>query len=276
MNYVKKIAWVIVLLMLFSIVVNGEQVSDYEKIPVLIDEQEERCVGYLIDDTVYVKVRDFSEKVSECTIRWEAETHSAYIILKEYTIIVPENDAIIEAKDRFLYTDCYPRIIDGALYAPVRILGKVLGAEILWNEENSTVEVSCGKIVFESADKFYDPTDLYWMSRIIHAEAGGEPFLGKVGVGTVVMNRVKSDQFPSTVYEVIFDTKHGRQFAPTAGTYIYKEPTEECVKAAKVVLEGYRLHEDIMYFMNESLAENFWIKHNRNYLFTICCHDFYA
>ena len=39
--------------------------------------------------------------------------------------------------------------------------------------------------------------DLYELARLIHAEAEGEPFIGKVAVGAVVMNRLKDPRFPN-------------------------------------------------------------------------------
>ena len=62
------------------------------------------------------------------------------------------------------------------------------------------------------ADSAYDYEDLYWLSRIISAEAKGEGFTGQIGVGTVVLNRVRSSQFPNTIYGVIFDRKNGTQY----------------------------------------------------------------
>lgn len=39
----------------------------------------------------------------------------------------------------------------------------------------------------------YSEGDLYWLARIIEAEAGAEPYNGKVAVGNVILNRVKSN-----------------------------------------------------------------------------------
>ena len=45
----------------------------------------------------------------------------------------------------------------------------------------------------------YSENDLYWLSRIIEAEASGESFNGKIAVGNCVLNRVKSSEFPNTI-----------------------------------------------------------------------------
>ena len=46
--------------------------------------------------------------------------------------------------------------------------------------------------------------DLNLLARLIHAEAEGEPFIGKVAVGAVIMNRLKDPRFPNTISEIIF------------------------------------------------------------------------
>ena len=38
----------------------------------------------------------------------------------------------------------------------------------------------------------YSSNDVYLLAKLIHAEARGEPYTGKVAVGAVVLNRVKS------------------------------------------------------------------------------------
>jgi N-acetylmuramoyl-L-alanine amidase len=48
----------------------------------------------------------------------------------------------------------------------------------------------------ESGDTWYDEEDLYWLSRIISAEARGESLEGQIAVGNVVLNRMKSDRWP--------------------------------------------------------------------------------
>ncbi|MBQ2468213.1 MAG: cell wall hydrolase, partial [Clostridia bacterium] len=114
------------------------------------------------------------------------------------------------------------------------------------------------------------------LSRIISAEAEGEPLEGKLAVGTVILNRVASPDYPDTIYGVIFDRQNGVQFTPAGSGTVYCDPGPDSVRAAKMCLEGYRTSGDILFFMNESIAESFWIKNNRAFAFSIGKHDFYA
>lgn len=46
--------------------------------------------------------------------------------------------------------------------------------------------------------------DLYLLSRMISAEARGEPYTGQVAVGAVILNRVRHPSFPNTIAGVIY------------------------------------------------------------------------
>lgn len=87
----------------------------------------------------------------------------------------------------------------------------------------------------------YVPTDsdLYLLGAIIQCESEGEPYEGKLAVGSVVMNRVKSSYFPNTISGVIFQKG---QFSPVAsGRYAYRLQAgvnSECLQAAQEVLDG--------------------------------------
>ena len=125
------------------------------------------------------------------------------------------------------------------------------------------------------ADAAYDYEDLYWLARVISAEAKGESFTGQIGVGTVVLNRVRSKDFPNTVKGVVFDQKYGTQFTPVANGTIYQTPTASAVVAAKMCLDGYTLSNSVLYFLNPRIATSSWIVQNRKYAFRIGNHDFY-
>ena len=122
----------------------------------------------------------------------------------------------------------------------------------------------------------YTSDELYWLSRIISAESRGEPLEGKIAVGNVVLNRVKSSEFPDTIKEVIFDDRWGGQFEPVRNGTIYQTPTDESILAAKLCLNGANVIGDSLYFLAPALAQNFWIVENREYIATIGCHDFYC
>jgi len=118
--------------------------------------------------------------------------------------------------------------------------------------------------------------DLYWLSRIIHAEAEAEPYKGKVAVGNVIMNRVKSSAFPNTIKGVIFEYYQGiPQFSPVADGTIYNNPGEESIAAAREAYNGSRPVGDCTYFFNPAKSAGTWIVKNKTYVTRIGNHVFY-
>lgn len=122
----------------------------------------------------------------------------------------------------------------------------------------------------------FNADDIYWLARIIEAEAGGEPYNGKVAVGNVVLNRVASKSFPNTIYNVIFEY-YGNipQFSPVADGTIYNTPSQQSIQAAKDAVNGVRPVGDSTYFFNPSKAAGTWIVRNKTYVMRIGGHVFY-
>ncbi|MBO8170781.1 MAG: LysM peptidoglycan-binding domain-containing protein [Bacillaceae bacterium] len=107
----------------------------------------------------------------------------------------------------------------------------------------------------------YTQEDYEWLAKIIEAEAEGEPYLGKVAVGSVVMNRVEHRWFPDTIKGVIFQQLNGRyQFSPVASGKIYRvKPSQESYKAAREALNGKDPTGGGIYFYNPKIARSKWI-----------------
>ena len=158
---------------------------------------------------------------------------------------------------------------------PIRPLAAALSCDVVWDGSTRSVLISESAAPFVSGARFYNDTDLYWLSRIISAEARGEPLLGKIAVGNVVLNRKASSLYPNTVYGVIFDRKHGTQFSPVSYGTIYNAPTEESIVAAKICLEGYSVSDEILFFVNPKYATSSWISNNRPFAFRIGNHYFF-
>lgn len=93
-----------------------------------------------------------------------------------------------------------------------------------------------------------ETSDAYLLGAIIQCESGGEPYEGKLAVGSVVMNRVKSSYFPNTISGVIYQSG---QFSPVAsGRLAYCLQTgvdSSCMQAAQEVLNG-RITVNCLYF----------------------------
>ncbi len=115
----------------------------------------------------------------------------------------------------------------------------------------------------EDMEPAYSPTkgvtvsdDVMLLSRIINAEAKGEPYLGKVAVGAVILNRVESPLFPNTLSGVLFQP--GAFQAVSNGT-IWSQPDEASVKAANNALSGWDPSYGCLYFWNPATSTSGWI-----------------
>ena len=122
----------------------------------------------------------------------------------------------------------------------------------------------------------YTATDLYWLSRIIQAEAEAEPYTGKVAVGDVILSRVKSSLFPNTIKGVIFEYYKGiPQFSPVEDGTIYNTPNADSIKAAKAAMSGTSVVGSATYFFNPDKSEGTWIVENKTLVKRIGDHVFY-
>ncbi|MBR5537038.1 MAG: cell wall hydrolase [Clostridia bacterium] len=156
------------------------------------------------------------------------------------------------------------------MYVPLRGLAGVLHCDITYDGAARRVTLSTPEETASNNDA------VYWLARIIEAESGAEPYRGKLAVGNVILNRVKSADFPNSIYGVIFDRKNGVQFTPVANGTIYNTPSEESVRAAKDCLSGTSVVGNCLYFFNPKTATKAgWIIQNCRYFASIGNHDFY-
>ena len=246
--------------------------------PIPISLDNGRSVnGELIDSTTYIPLRRFCDTMGGADIQWNASTRTATVTdhSRGLHMTVTQGAYYIVANGRYFYAPTGIRNVGGSLYVPIRPLAKAYCLNVTWSDATRSVALTSTGKRLVSGDSFYKSDEVYWLSRIIHAEAGSEPFAGKIAVGNVVLNRVESRLYPNTIYGVIFDRRNGTQFSPVSFGTIYRTPSAESVIAAKICLEGYTLSEDILFFMNPRLSTTNWIAENRPYAFTIGRHDFY-
>ena len=229
----------------------------------------------ILNDVTYVPLRSFAELFGAESIEWNSKTGVATIKKGNTTINVGDRLYYIEASGRYFYFDQPVRNISNRLFVPVRVIAKAFSVEVGWDNTTRTVTLTDTGERLLSGDEYYSADDLYWLARIINAEAGGEPLIGKIAVGNVVINRKNSRSYPNTIYGVIFDRNGGTQFTPVAIGTIYRTPTAESIMAAKICLDGYSMDTRILFFMNPKIATNNWISNNRPFAFRIANHSFY-
>ena len=115
-------------------------------------------------------------------------------------------------------------------------------------------------------------SDIQLVAIAINGEARGEPYEGQVAVGAVILNRVKSSQFPNTIAGVIYQSG---AFTAVADGQINKPIAENSTvyKAAQDAQNGWDPTGGCIYYFNPDTATNKWIW-SRPYVKTIGKHRF--
>ena len=94
------------------------------------------------------------------------------------------------------------------------------------------------------------------LAHLIYGEARGEPYIGQVAVGAVIMNRVKSSSFPNTISGVIYQKG---AFDAVSDGQINMSPDSAAKKAAQDAINGWDPSYGAIYYFNPSTATNKWI-----------------
>ena len=221
-------------------------------VPVTVDDALLRQTCYLESGSTLVPLRGLLELLGGWTVSWQSgqavATNGGRAIqarpgASSFTVNGVSRSGAVSLRN-------------GRTYVPLRPLCEALGLSVQW-------------------DRSYDTEDLYWLSRVISAESRGESLEGQIAVGNVVLNRVRSTEFPESVQAVVFDRKDGVQFEPVSNGSVYDEPTARSVLAAKAALAGTDIVGDCLYFYAPALSQGTWIRSNRTYYTTIGCHRFY-
>ena len=102
----------------------------------------------------------------------------------------------------------------------------------------------------------YTSSDVYLMAKAIYAEGRGESYTGQVAIGAVIMNRVKSPQFPNTISGVIYQKG---AFTAVDDGQINLEPNDTAYRAARDAMNGWDPTYGCLYYYNPAVATSSWI-----------------
>ncbi|WP_068615117.1 cell wall hydrolase [Paenibacillus tuaregi] len=116
--------------------------------------------------------------------------------------------------------------------------------------------------------------ELLLLQKIVMAEAEGEPYEGKVAVANVVLNRLRSANYPDTIKEVIYQ-KH--QFSPVRNGRLKRvKPNKDTVRAVTEALYGRKeVSDDTYYFLSIKLASDLTVARTQKKTKQIGNHTFY-
>ena len=124
--------------------------------------------------------------------------------------------------------------------------------------------------IYEQSSSSASDGDVYLLARLISAEARGEPYIGQVAVGAVVINRIDHPSFPNSLYGVIY--QRGAFSCLDDGQF--NQPiSDSAYRAAREALNGSDPTGGAIYYFNPATATSSWIW-SRPHLLTIGSHRF--
>lgn len=255
-------------------VVKNKNTWNYSRYTINIRGSKISVQGFVSGGVYYIPFRAAANALG-MTYTYNSATKTATMKGNGLTLIATDGCYSIYGNDRSLFSSS-PAVImnDGRMYVPIDAFAKAVGLGV--NKGASSVSLNGNVKALTPASSFYRDDEVLWLARIIHAESSGESLLGKIAVGNVVLNRVRSSSYPNTIYGVIFDRKYGVQFSPVLNGTIYNTPSYESTLAAKICLEGFDISEGVLFFLHPEISSSSWIPNTRQYLFSIGAHDFYS
>lgn len=102
----------------------------------------------------------------------------------------------------------------------------------------------------------FSQSDVNLLARVISAEARGEPYVGQVAVGAVILNRIEHPSFPNTLAGVIYQPG---AFSCLNDGGINAPVADSAYKAARDAMNGWDPSGGAIYYYNPAKSTNKWI-----------------
>lgn len=225
--------------------------------------------------TTYVSLAGMAKALDQSvTAAWNGSTNTVTITTANLNLTARLGDQYIVANGRYLYLPESVGQNNGTVTVPLSVVTKAFDAKLSWDAASGKVLVQRGSGALVHADAYYNQTDLFWLSRVIFAEAGNQSLKGKMAVGNVVLNRVESPVFPDSVKGVLAQKNQFSTYK--GGALANRTPNESSVIAAKLVLDGGVVEEVKNALWFDAKCSNSWAARHKTHLVTIGGHRFYG
>ena len=209
----------------------------------------------------------------EAQVSWDDASRTVTVMTQRLVLTARVGDLYAVANGRYLYVQDGIQMDGNRVIIPLKVLTRAFDAQLSWDGATDTIYVQRGSGAILSGDQFYDQDSLFWLSRVIYAESGNQTLQGKMAVGNVVMNRVNHPSFPNSIHAVLAQRNQFTTYRN--GKLANCTPSESCVIAAKLVLDGGVVEETrgALYFdcLNSS-----WASRNRTFVTKLGGHKFYC
>jgi len=158
-----------------------------------------------------------------------------------------------------------------------QVVGYLLARDINQQREAKVKEAPPSGGEEETGDGLpLNQQDYQVLLKIVEAEAGICDDKGKILVANVILNRVKSDEFPDSVTDVVYQPS---QFSPVSnGSINTCKVSSETVESVNRALKGEDYSQGALFFMNRAAARSGsvrWFDGRLTYLFGHQGHEFF-
>ena len=184
------------------------------------------------NNTTYVGVRKFSTDLDPtATVTYHAATRTLTVQSSKLTMTVTDGSHYIVANGRYLYYEQPVFMKSGTMYAPVLQLYRAFGAGIKWSDAMGGFAVTRGSGGIAAGSSYYRNDEVLWLSRIISAEAKGEPLRGKIAVAGF-----RPGKAPRKMIEKLYGVE---VFYEEAVNIVLPDAYESAVKEQELDVVGY-------------------------------------
>lgn len=215
---------------------------------------------FIIEGTTMVPIRFIAEALG-AQVSWDSKNQSVSLTKQDINInlTINQKEALVNGQSKKLTQA--PVIQNNRTYVPLRFISDKMRKDVEWEQSQRMIFISKSK----------QASDVFWLAKLVEAEAADEPFEGKVAVAAVVINRTQSILFPKTIKSVIFDST---QFTPVHTKRIFgMKPKPETVRAVEEAMAGGDPTKGALYFYNPRKTNNRFL-HSRTITMTIGNHRF--
>ncbi len=208
------------------------------------------------------------------TAAWDGSIGTVTVTTENLTMTARLGDQYVIANGRYLFLPEGVGQNNGTVTVPLCLVTKAFDAQLSWDAAAGKILVQRGSGALMHADAFYNQDDLFWLSRVMYAEAGNQGLKGQMAVGNVVMNRVENSIFPNSIHGVLAQKNQFSTYK--GGALANRTPTESCIIAAKLVLDGGVVEEVENALWFDAKCANSWAARHKTHLATLGGHKFYG
>ena len=242
------------LLLLVFVMIFQMPAYAYERISVRMNDQAMAfdTEPIIVDDRTLVPLRAIAETLGG-EVTWEPEWQVITIAFDTHSLYMKVGSTSYAIGEQSYQMDTAPIINEDRTMVPLRVISETFGCEVAWDEATRTVQLTKEGVQVPAAYKAadYSEEELLWLARIVNVEGLDIGYEAKLAIANVVLNRVKGDEYPDTVYDVIKDRAYAVQFPPAhRSSFDSLVPDSQSLLAARDALEGVNNVEDCLYFNN--------------------------